>query len=197
MKTRRIAGTILLLFLFTGCIFFLKAGSFLSSVPINPSPADLIVLLSGDAGARSLQGVALYKRGYGKRILLTGLEDGETSTQQIYLNWRMQFLISSGISKDNILFEARSNNSWQEAQNTFVLMKQNRWRSVIVVSDPPHLRRLRWVWGRIFKGSGIEVQFSASRPSWWDEKRWWSNEHSFKFVIMEYLKLFYYFIKYP
>ena len=67
---------------------------------------------------------------------------------------------------------------------------------MIVVSDPPHLRRVNWVWGKIFKDSGIEYFLSASHPSWWDEKNWWRNEMSMKFVTMEYLKIGYYALKY-
>lgn len=180
-----------------GVLFFVKAGSLLSGDSVLPIPGDLIVILGGDSGARSLRGVELYRKGFGKTILLTGLEDAEEATQPYYLNWRAQFLISAGVSKNRIILEKTlSRNTWDEAQHTLVLAKQHGWRSIIVVSDPPHLRRLQWVWGRTFKGSGINIYPCASHPSWWDEKHWWSNELSVKFVIMEYLKMPYYLIKY-
>jgi hypothetical protein len=66
----------------------------------------------------------------------------------------------------------------------------------MVVSDPPHMRRLQWVWARVFKGSGIQVALIEGKPGWWNAERWWSNEASAKFVVSEYLKIAYYLIKY-
>ena len=66
----------------------------------------------------------------------------------------------------------------------------------MVVSDPPHMRRLQWVWSRVFKGSGIEVLLVAGTPVWWDAGRWWANEPSAKFVVNEYIKIAYYLVKY-
>lgn len=177
-------------------VFFIKAGSILTVPQSAAKPADVIVILGGETGARSIRGLELYKEGYSSKILLIGLEYGELQTQRDYLDWRSQFLISSGIPKSRIQFDTRSRNSWEEAVNTLTLMKQKEWRRVIVVSDPPHTRRLDWVWGKIFKDSGKEYFLSASQPFWWDEKKWWSNEMSMKFVLMEYLKIGYYVLKY-
>jgi len=184
------------LLLIAGIAFFIKAGSLLTVPKSATKPADLIVILGGETGARSIRGLELYREGLSSQILLTGIEYGELQTQQSYLDWRAQFLISSGVPKGRILFDLRARNSWEEAENTLELMKHKGWHRVIVVSDPPHLRRLDWVWGKIFKDSGIEYSLSASHPSWWDEKKWWSNEMSMKFVTMEYLKIGYYVLKY-
>lgn len=195
MKRILISGVAVLL-LIAGIVFFIKAGSILT-VPVSTiKPADVIVILGGETGARSIRGLELYHEGFSSRILLTGIEYGELQTQRNYLDWRSQFLISSGVPKGRILVDLRARNSWEEAENTLALMKQKGWHRVIVVSDPPHLRRVYWVWGKIFNNSGIEYALSASHPSWWDEKKWWSNEISMKFVAMEYLKIGYYVLKY-
>lgn len=153
------------------------------------------VILGGETGARSIRGLELYQEGLSSKILLSGFEYGEHQTQQAYLDGRSQFFIAAGIPKSRILFELRARNSWAEAENILALMKQKGWKRVIVVSDPPHLRRLDWVWDKILKDSGIEYSLSASHPSWWDEKKWWRNEMSMKFVVMEYLKIGYYILK--
>ena len=184
------------LLLIAGTVFFIKAGSILTVPASTTKHADVIIILGGETGARSIRGLEVYREGLSSTILLSGFEYGELQTQRAYLDWRSQFLISSGIPKSRILFDTRARNSWEEAENTLELMKQKGWRRVIVVSDPPHLRRLDWVWGKIFRDSGIEYSLSASHPSWWDEKKWWHNEMSMKFVTMEYLKIGYYFLKY-
>lgn len=185
------------LFLIAVASFFIFAffysGKFLSSPASSPQKSDLIIVLGGDAGARSLKGVELYNSGYAQKVLLTGLEDGEQETRPYYLNWRAQIFISKGIPKKNILFDIQSMNSWDEANNTLKLMKSYGWKSVIVVSDPPHLRRLHWVWGKVFKDSGLRYTLIAGVPQWWQADKWWSNEQAGKFVINEYVKLIYYF----
>jgi uncharacterized SAM-binding protein YcdF (DUF218 family) len=182
--------------LLSGGVLFMQAGSFLAGDVTAPEQGDLIVVLGGDAGARSMRSVELYLQGYAPRILLSGLEDGEAPVQTYYLNWRAQYLMASGIPRRDILYDARSQNTWEEACDTLALMKRKGWRHVLVVSDPPHMRRLQWVWSRTFKDSGRTFSLCASRPFWWDEKRWWGNELSAKFVIMEYLKIAYYLLKY-
>lgn len=182
--------------LIAGFVFFRKAGSILT-IPLSTiKPADVIVILGGETGTRSIRGLELYRERFSSQILLTGIEYDEFQMRPVYLDWRSQFLILSGVPKDRILFDLRARNSWEEAKNTLALMKQKRWHRVIVVSDPPHLRRVDWVWGKIFKDSGIEYFLCASHPSWWDEKKWWSNEMSMKFVTMEYLKIGFYLVKY-
>ena len=173
-----------------------QAGAFLSPATPPLEKADLIVLLGGDAGARSRQGLELFRKGYAPRILLTALEEGEPEVQPSYLNWRARFLEKAGVPRARILVEARSQNTWDEAQYTLALMKQQGLRRVIVVSDPPHLRRLQWVWARTFKDSGIRFMLCPSHPSWWDSRKWWGNEVSLKFVVNEYIKIVYYVFKY-
>jgi uncharacterized SAM-binding protein YcdF (DUF218 family) len=194
---RRIIAAFAALLLMSGGVFFIKAGSFLAMGPSQLAPVDLIVILGGDTGARSMRGTELYRQGFAPWILLTGLEEGEAQTRSFYLNWRSQYLVHGGIPPKRILFDANSQTTWDEARNTLELMKKRAWRRVIVVSDPPHMRRLHWVWGKAFKGSGLEYSLCASKPSWWDERKWWRNESSAKFVIAEYLKMAFYFIKYP
>lgn len=178
-------------------VFFIsRAGIFLSSPAKQPESADAMIILGGDAGARSLRGIELYKLGYTTQVILTGLEDGETDIQKYYLHWRSQTIINGGVNKDHIQFDLNSRNSWEEAANTLRLAHSKGWRRVIVISDPPHMRRLQWVWSKVFKDSDIDFVLVAGTPQWWTAERWWSNELSAKFVVNEYLKIAYYLIKY-
>jgi len=188
-------------FVFLLCIILLgwgalHLGDYLSAPAQIPRKVDLIVVLGGDSGARSLTGAKLYRDGFAPYVLLTGLDEGEKETLPFYLHWRSQVLIAKGVSQDSLLVDTKSMNSWQEAQNTLELMKQNKWQGVLVVSDSPHMRRLDWVWGNTFDGSGKEYLLVEAKPYWWQPESWWSDERSAKFVINELIKLVYYQIKY-
>lgn len=173
---------------------FLQAGQFLQEPVKAPAKADLIVALGGDSGGRVHKAAALYQQGFAPRVMLTGLEGGYFGTRLNYLNWRARVLVEQGVPETALLFDEISASSWDEAVNTLKLMQAKDFHSVLVVSDPPHLRRLDWVWGKVFAGSGKEYRLIASDMENWDAGRWWRNENSAQFLVMEYVKLGYYLI---
>lgn len=193
MKQKRLLIGVAVLVVVSVC-GFLVAGVFLSAPARPPVKADAMVILGGDGGARTLRGIELYYKGYANRIILTGLEEGEPGAQKYYLNWRSQMLIDAGVPKEALQFDTVSRNSWEEAVTTLKKARAAGWKSVLVVSDPPHMRRLGWVWRKQFKDTGISVILVEAVPSWWEPRRWWKNEISAKFVANEYLKIGYYLI---
>lgn len=170
-----------------------QAGRWLERPASEPVAADLLVPLGGDSGDRGLSTAELYRHGRAPRILLTAMEDSPPRARVVFLNWRAQLLVDEGVPREALLFEMESSNSWEEAQNTLALMRKNGWRRVLVVSDPYHMRRLDWAWGKVFSGSGLEYRLVATAPSWWKPDRWWLDEKSAAAVIMEHIKLVYYF----
>jgi uncharacterized SAM-binding protein YcdF (DUF218 family) len=151
-------------------------------------------VLGGDDGERSLRAQALYHEGFAPIIVLTGLEKGNAAPPP-RLTWRADFLTAHGVPRSALRFEVRSKNSFEEAVSIRDLMQKLQWRSVIVVSDPPHMRRLSWTWERVFKGSGLRYLLVPSAAGWWRPGNWWRDEQSGAFVIMEYIKLAYYMVK--
>ena len=173
---------------------FSRAGYWLQAPAQAPVHADAIVVLGGNDGDRALRALGLFKEGYAPKIVLTGLERGRASPPA-NLTWRAEYLIARGVPKSAVRFEIYSENSYEEAQNILELMKKQGWRTVIAVSDPPHMRRLAWTWHRVFKGSGLSYALVASSAQWWMPGEWWLDEHSGAFVISEYIKIAYYLAK--
>lgn len=192
--SKRFVSLAAILFIELAAVGFLRAGVFLSSPAGPPVKADAMVILGGDSGSRTLKGIELYKEGYAPRVILTGLEEGEPGAQNYYLHWRSQMLLSAGMPKRALQFDTVSRNTWEEAENTLKKAQAAGWKTVLVVSDPPHMRRLNWVWSKLKRGTGVSVVLVAASPSWWDAKRWWRNDISAKFVTNEYLKMAYYLV---
>lgn len=178
------------------CGMLTMAGRFVSKPSDTPVKGDLIVALGGDGGSRVREAQLLYAAGYAPRILLTGIEQGDPLVRPAYLEWRAAFLVAHGVPADVMLFDSRSANSWEESRNTLALMQQKGWHSVLVVSDPPHMRRLSWVWRKVFADSGMMFRLIASPMPGWDAELWWHNEKSAQFVLMELIKLGYYLVTY-
>ena len=175
---------------------FVNAARFLEGPAMPPMPADFQVVLGGDAGDRVLTAVRHYSGGLAPYVLLAGLESSPVETRPYYMHWRSRTLIENGVPPERILFDAESTSSWEEAVNTLRLMQDRGWRHVVVVSDPYHMRRLAWIWGRVFRDSGLRYTLVASTPPYWKPDEWWRNERSGAMVIMEYIKMAYYLAKY-
>ena len=174
---------------------FLGAGQFLEAPAQMPVKADLVMALGGDSGARTNGALDLYRRGFAPRILV-GSEGVYSRTRPYFLNWRGRYLVSQGVPEQAILYDLRSLNSWEEAVNTLELMRAMKLERVLVVSDPPHMRRLSWVWGKVFAGSGKEFTLVAADMEFWDAAHWWRTSPNAQFVFGEYIKLAYYFYSY-
>ena len=125
-------------------------------------------------------------------MLLIGARVKDANTRPHSSDWLIRFLCEHGVPDNMLVFDAISTNSWEEAVNTLRLMRDRNWTRVLVVSDPPHLRRLAWAWGKVFEGSGKEYRLIAAPLESWDPGRWWQNYTSARFVVMEVNKLAYY-----
>jgi len=171
------------------------AGHFLEAPAQAPAKADLIFSLGGDNGGRADRGLELYRAGFAPKILL-GAEGVNSKTRAAYLSWRARYLLDAGVAPQALLYDRRSVSSWDEAIHALRLMREMKLDRVLVVSDPPHLRRLSWVWGKVFAQSGKAFILVASNAEGWDAAHWWRDSSNAQFVFGEYIKLAYYVIQY-
>jgi len=184
----------------SGLLFVLSAfnvGHWLSAPGSAPIQGDLIVSLGGSSGPERVgRALELYRKGYAKGILLTGFDQAEERRSNLYRRWEAKFLIDGGVPSEAVLFDDRSRNSYEEAHNTAQLMQSRRWKTALVISDPPHLRRLAMVWGPACSQSGLEYHLISTDPTTWNPSQWWKERHWAKFVGTELLKLAYYTVVY-
>ena len=175
----------------------LNLGYWLSAPGTAPNQGDIIVVLGGSGGyERVWRALDLYRQGYAKEILLTGFHRATEQRGNLYRHWESKFLIGGGVPSEALLFDDQSRNSYEEAHNTAKLMQNRRWKTALVISDPPHLRRLAMVWGPACAPFGLEYRLIATESSTWNASRWWNDKVWAKFVGMELLKLSYYAIVY-
>ena len=171
-------------------IFFLSLGFIVSQHAGNPEKSDVIIVLGGDNGLRVSKGAELYKAGYAPHVILTGID--ERFYNPSHPNWRERRMMASGIPKNAIKVDAKSTTTWEEAENTSDTMEEKGWKSVIVVSDPPHLLRLQQTWSKAFEGSSKKFILVPTNPIWWNPLFWWNNEKSYQFVMNEIKKNVFY-----
>ena len=189
MKCVRIVAVVLVLFAAATVIAATYGASWLAVPQCEPKNVDAAFVLGGDSGDRVWLASKLYLDRLVPLFVLTGIEDSPEQTRSTYLNWRKTVLTDRGVPENVIILDQSSNNSRAEAAVGRRLAESHGWKKVIVISDPPHLRRLQSIWARTMAGSGISFCLVATRPEWWTEDNWWRNSRNAQFVIMEYIKL--------
>ncbi len=166
---------------------FTAAGRYLSAPAQEPAAADLIVALGGGDTARNRKAAELFKRGFAPKVLLTGMEGNANQAHP-----RARHIISEGVPAEALLFDGNSTSTWGEAICTLQLMRERGMKRALIVSDPPHMRRLEWSWGKVFAGSGLQFRPVACDIPEWDASHWWRSKRFLQFVVREYAKMVYY-----
>jgi len=159
-------------------------------------PADVIHVIAGD-DYRTDYAIQLYKQGYGNGLFYTG---GWCIFHNYYHGAHAQEVsLAQGVPSVAIAFdEATVTSTYSEAERLkeWISNSPTPVRSVIVVSDPFHMRRAQWTYRRVL-GDGIEVQMAPvpfeQTPF---QRDWWKDPGSRRYVRDEYQKYLYYVVRY-
>jgi uncharacterized SAM-binding protein YcdF (DUF218 family) len=174
----------LILFSVLALLGFFCAGAFLAWSASQPLRADAVVVLGGGDGARYARGRELVLAGFVQQLVL--FEPNGDERQDAVAQFK-SLEIWDGV---------RPQNTWQEAQAVRTWMQAIGLKSVLVVSDPPHLLRVHYAWASNFWRTELAYTLVASTPPWWSPWRWWQNPQAKAFVTRELLKLGYYLVRY-
>lgn len=187
---------------FAGVVFYaarkpvlLAIGDFLVVQDVL-RPADIIHVIAGP-DHRTDYGIELYKKGYAKRIVFTG---GWCSLHNIYHGQHgKERALEQDVPLEAIVIdesEVKSTYSEVERLKEFIHQSNEPIRSVIVVSDPHHMRRARWAYRRVLENVA-DVQMApvpfGSSPY---QRMWWEDKESRTMVKDEYTKFAYYLARY-
>ena len=159
-------------------------------------PADVIHVIAGE-DYRADYAIQLYKEGYGKTLFFTGgwcqrhqYEHGEHARQRS---------LTQGVPQRDIAWdESTVTSTYMEAERlkAWIIQSSIPIRSVIVVSDPFHMRRISWIYKKVF-GKDIQIQMAPVPFSLTPYQRtWWRDWASRNYVKDEYMKYFYYMARY-
>lgn len=151
----------------------------------TPEKVDLLAVLGGGTGERVIKTKELYEKGVAALILLTGVKDLDEDP-------RARYLLYNGVDAANILYESHSTSTLEEAMNTLVLMRENGWESAVIVSDPYHMRRVKYSFDSASHHSDTFKLLFVPCVAEWAEGGWWRHKKSMWYVPLEAFKLMYY-----
>ena len=150
-------------------------------------PADAIVALSGDTGARTETAVNLWKRAYAPIVIFAGASEDPHSVASGELMKRVA--VALGVPDAAILVEPGSSTTQQNAHLVANLMVARGLRSAILVTSPYHQRRAANLFGEAFAPARLSFTNYPARDPEWDPNTWWLHEPARTRTVVELAKL--------
>lgn len=171
----------------------LAIGNFLV-INAPPEKVDGIKVLGGDP-KRYIYGVELYQEGFGSRLMLSLNEEFNPLLRRTNSEIVKEFALVHGIPQSNVNIISTSS-TYEEAETTRKLIDEKEIDSLLLVSSPFHMRRVSMTFNRVL-GSEVSTHFTMvpfEKSNY--QRSWWLDEDSISFVLQEYIKLGYYWVKY-
>lgn len=169
-------------------------------ITTEPQSADIIVSLGGDNGNRIKKTLELYENNISTshKIIVTGVDNFDPTMKADELDWRASYLIKKGVKSHNIVFNSDAKNTFEEMKFIKNYMIEHNMTHVMVVTDPPHSRRIAFFSNTVLKypASNLHLQIIGSENDWWNAESYYTNAEAIIFVINESIKYTYYYLQY-
>jgi uncharacterized SAM-binding protein YcdF (DUF218 family) len=162
--------------------------------------ADVIVVLGGGPDTRPFEAARLFQLGMAPKVLLMNprpspaTELGLTPSEA---DLARGVLLKKGVPPGDIFVTADIvTNSYDESIAVRHWAGTNGVKSIIIPTDIFHTRRVRWLYGKELKGTGIQVEIEAVPVHQYSATDWWRHEDGIIAFQNEVLKYAYYRLKY-
>ncbi|MDP4038518.1 MAG: YdcF family protein [bacterium] len=170
----------------TGIIFF-GLGFYLSPQS-NLTRSDAIVVISGgQTTTRAQEGIKLYKEGLAPKLIFSGaaLDDGPSNAAAMRLQ-----AIEEGMPAQDILVDEDSQNTYQNAVNSKLLLESINAKRIILVTSPYHQRRASLTFKKIL-GGDYTILDHSSADNRWSKSRWYKTPFGYNISMSELRKIFF------
>jgi len=161
---------------------FLHYGEWIDATE-EPKQADLIVCLGGGTEERLNMAVTLFKAGYSntKSIILLG-ESYETTSY-----------LEKSYPEVTIVQHHKPKNTKEEIIYIKKYMIKHGYTSVLIVTDPPHSRRVKILTSvlNVKEDSKISFRVITSGVTWWKVKKYYDDKRSGEAVLSETIRIVY------
>ena len=149
-----------------------------------PAPAQGIVALTGaGSNARLSAAVSLLEDGYGRRVLVSGVNRKASREDIRNVSRAVRRLydccVDLGFTAVDTVGNAREAAAWAEAM---------RYRELIVVTSDYHMPRAMLELNAVLRGAGVTAQTYAVPTPALKARDWWRNPAAARLMVLEYSK---------
>jgi len=160
------------------------------------APSDLIVVLSGSVPDRPRHAAELYQKGLAPRLLcassMVPAYFRVVGPPMTHAELSAAVLLKMKIPEKDILVLNRGTSTYEEMVIVRDLMLARKWKRVILVSSPYHLRRIRLTWNHLAGNTSLEAIVRSTPYARFHPDTWWRYEADLLSVQNEYAKMAYY-----
>jgi uncharacterized SAM-binding protein YcdF (DUF218 family) len=178
----------------------LTSGQWLSAygrflvVDEKPLPGDVIVVLGGETVPRVAKAVALYKEGYGNKIIMSG--GGRLTSRLAEADLMLMEARDLGVDPAAVLLERESESTYENAVYVKQLMLENQFDSMLLVTSNYHTRRAGQIFKKVFAGTGVKILTVSAPDPKFSPGSWWKSAEGQQKALTELANMVVYRIKY-
>jgi uncharacterized SAM-binding protein YcdF (DUF218 family) len=160
--------------------------------------ADAIVVVAGGTPSREAMAAALFREGWAPRVVISrpfitpeGRELNTLGVRSLDLQGEARLALEKyGVPPDRIVSLGVSVRTTEpELAVVHGVARAEGYRRVILVSSPPHARRVKLIWSRESGTSRIEGLVVAAPSSEFAVDGWWRRRRAAEALLHEYLGL--------
>ena len=149
-----------------------------------PTRAEGIVALTGaKTGARLAAAVGLLEDGYGRRVLVSGVNPIASREDVRHVSRAVRRLydccVDLGFTAQDTVGNARETADWARAM---------RYRKLIIVTADYHLPRAMLELNAVLRGTGVVAEGYAVATRELKAKDWWRDPSAARLMVVEYSK---------
>jgi len=189
-----IAAAILLILALAAVIVFRGIGRWLV-VQDELEHSDAIVVLSGGLPFRALEAAKIYRQGLAPQVWITRPASPSESLSSMGISFEGEesysraILVHEGVPETAIRILAPVIvNTADEERATIAEMQATRASRVIMVTSPPHTRRVRTLWRKLAP-AGLTLIVRPAAADGFDADHWWRTTKDALAVVRETLGL--------
>jgi uncharacterized SAM-binding protein YcdF (DUF218 family) len=167
------------------------------------APVDVIVITLDSDGAGALEAADLVHGGLAKRVAV--FEDPPTGEDHEFIRRGLPYenaaarqirqLAMLGVT--DVIQISKIDGTESEGQVLPQWSDEQHLRSIVIVTNRDHSRRMRRVLDRAMKGHPTQVTVQPARYSSFDPDRWWETRGGVRTEIIELQKLLLDFVRRP
>ena len=162
------------------------------------SRADAIVVLGGGMQTRPFEAARLYRDA--PRVVVASPESKPTDKIGITAgdtDVTKRILSRQGVPDSAVVeFGDEVSSTHEEAVALGSWVRKTGVKKIIIVSDPFHTRRVRWLFNKELQPAGAEILTVAAPSLKYDASNWWQTEQGLIEFQNELIKYAYYRINY-
>lgn len=159
-----------------------------------------IFVLSGNAYDRGNTAASLFKANKATKIFCTGANISNDLKAEGVLKTEAQvtkdFLLKCQVPDSLMQLIPEGTSTMEERNLIHSYCIQYHIREIGIVTSKFHTRRVNSIFKKSFSKQGIKVKIVGAKNSTFDEEHWWQSENGLIAFAVEYIKLFYYKLKY-